>query len=555
MSGEHEEYNPARLLDVINQARLLTFLGVWSYIGITVASTTDEMLMRQSLVPLPLINVQIPVSGFFGFCNIAPWIVVLLHCDLSLEFSLLGLGYELRCFKKATVCSGNLQGMHLWQRLADPGYVKFILSRFLLVVILIILPLLLLLWIQGRFLSYHDSSITLFHRLAIVTDIILLWLLWPDILWHQDSPGAGSSWLERFRQHRFLLSVSSISLLGSLLMRVPDNQEPWMKSPWTLLPQAWLQEGEPLQKSLKAWFRYRNLNLQDKVLTVNSLSPEEINELREGDFEKKGVVLQKVSPLNSLQGRDVRYANLFNAILPKVDFRRAENLYPSQLQGANLAWAQMQGALLDDVNLQGADLTNAQLQQASLPGAHLQGAVLYQARLWIAKLSRAELQGANLQEARLQGADLSDAKLQGTNLHRANLQGANLFRAQLQGADLSEAQLEGANFNSAQLQGAILPKTPLEAARFEKANLDLTDVNEVTHQDRQKLTDYLVDLACSDAYIAQGLASQAQHSTHPGRKSLINALMNAESDQKCRGVKALPMKTKAELRERADASG
>lgn len=150
MSGEHEEYNPARLLDVSNQARLWTFLGVWSYIGITVASTTDEMLMRQSLVLLPLINAQIPVSGF---SNIAPWIVVLLHCNLSLEFSLLGLGYELRCFKKATVCSGNLQGMHLWRRLADPGYVKFILCRFLLVVSLIILPLLLLLWIQGRFLS------------------------------------------------------------------------------------------------------------------------------------------------------------------------------------------------------------------------------------------------------------------------------------------------------------------------------------------------------------------------------------------------------------------
>lgn len=405
---------------------------------------------------------------------------------------------------------------------------------------------------------------TLFHRLAIVTDIILLWLLWPDILWHQDSPGAGSSWLERFRQHRFLLSVSLISLLGSLLMRIPDNQEPWTKSPWTLLPRAWLQEGEPLQKGLKAWFSYRNLDLHDKVLTVNNLSPEEINELREGDFEKKGVVLQKVSPLTYFQGRDMRYANLSNAILPRVDFRRAETVYPSQLQGANLEWAQMQGALLDDANLQGANLKNAQLQQASLQGVDLQGAVLYQARLWIAKLSRAELQGANLQEARLQGVDLSDAelqdvdlsdaKLQGTNLHRANLQGANLFRAQLQGADLSEAQLEGANFNSAQLQGAILPKTPLEAARFEKANLDLTDVNEETHQDRQKLTDYLVELACSDAYIAQGLVSQAQHSTHPGRKSLINALMNAESDQKCRGVKALPIKTKAKLRE-ADASG
>ena len=69
------------------------------------------------------------------------------------------------------------------------------------------------------------------------------------------------------------------------------------------------------------------------------------------------------------------------------------------------AFAQLQGASLDDAKLQGASLESAQLQGASLHGADLRGA----------SLDRAQLQGASLQLASLQATDLWDAYLWRSN--------------------------------------------------------------------------------------------------------------------------------------------
>jgi hypothetical protein len=43
-------------------------------------------------------------------------------------------------------------------------------------------PVLLLLLIQVQFLPYHLEWLTWVHRLAILADVVLLWLLWPAVL-------------------------------------------------------------------------------------------------------------------------------------------------------------------------------------------------------------------------------------------------------------------------------------------------------------------------------------------------------------------------------------
>ena len=48
----------------------------------------------------------------------------------------------------------------------------------------VFLPLMLLLWIQIRFLPYHSVGATWLHRLAIVLDALLIFFLWPQL-----SPG------------------------------------------------------------------------------------------------------------------------------------------------------------------------------------------------------------------------------------------------------------------------------------------------------------------------------------------------------------------------------
>ena len=182
----------------------------------------------------------------------------------------------------------------------------------------------------------------------------------------------------------------------------------------------------------------------------------------------------------SLKGANLRYADATSAFLAKADLRAANlqraNLKNANLQGAILESANLQGAILENANLQDANLRFANLQEARLANANLQGALLVGANLKAADLN-ANFQAADLRDANLQGANLVGASLEEAILFRANLQGANLGRAtlrrarflgaNLQGARLADANLQGADLGGARLQGAIL-----ESAYLQDANLN-----------------------------------------------------------------------------------
>src|SRR5690606_20581749 len=113
-------------------------------------------------------------------------------------------------------------------------------------------------------------------------------------------------------------------------------------------------------KLIGRWLKLRNLDLREKILTANQpLAATVINDLREGDIEEKEKALKQVVGLN-LQHRDLHSAMLFNAVLPKADFRALRNpdgkiLSVTSLEGAYLVLAQMQHALLDDARMQWAN--------------------------------------------------------------------------------------------------------------------------------------------------------------------------------------------------------
>ena len=94
--SDPREQHAEKLLAAVNEAagsvstRFVTFLTVSVYVAVTIASTTDEMLVRAHLVTLPLLNTQIPISGPFGFYTVAPWLIVLLHADFLLQLSMGG---------------------------------------------------------------------------------------------------------------------------------------------------------------------------------------------------------------------------------------------------------------------------------------------------------------------------------------------------------------------------------------------------------------------------------------------------------------------------------
>jgi hypothetical protein len=127
------------------------------------------------------------------------------------------------------------------------------------------------------------------------------------------------------------------------------------------------------------------------------------------------------------------------------------NLSGTNLQGAVLVDAQLQGATLDDVQLRGARAVRIRLQGATLWDAQLQEATLYGGQLQGAIFSGTRMERTNLGNAQFQGAELLFARLYRAVLVGAQFQGARLDGARLRGADLRKAQLQDANLEGARL--------------------------------------------------------------------------------------------------------
>jgi hypothetical protein len=93
---------------------------------------------------------------------------------------------------------------------------------------------------------------------------------------------------------------------------------------------------------------------------------------------------------------------------------------------------------------------------ANIRYANLEGADLEEANLWYANLEGVYLCGANLEDVNLKGVNLWRANLKGAILNDANLKGANLAYANLKGANLEDVNLEDVNLEDVNLKGANL---------------------------------------------------------------------------------------------------
>jgi uncharacterized protein YjbI with pentapeptide repeats len=574
MSESQEQY-AEKLLASVNDAagavstRFVTFVSVGAYVAVTVASTTHEMLLRaSSLVTLPLLNAQIPIIGPFGFYTIAPWLIVLLHSDLLLQLSI--LGNELSRFEQESGRLDEPRRSLLRQRVANFYYVLYLtggapsrllhlLSAFITWMTAVMFPLGLLLFIQIRFLPFHSPFATWLHRAALMVDAALVLFILMPRLWPRLRGLPARGWQGLLRRAVsvpvfIVLACLSTAAVSLLVATIPD------------------------QPGGGSWFA-KNMELRERVLTANVLTPEDINALRDANSpEELRRVLAKVMPFQALQGRDFRYADLYNAVLPRLDLRavRSDQAQPAkplpadceqrrgcqdppecedpglrrtQLIGANFAWASMQGAMFDEAILDDADLAWAKLQNGSLSRAHLNRALLTSARLASARLDGAKLCGADLREADLENASVARAYLQGASLRGAHLASANLQGADLRGADLSEADLTQADLTDASLQGAVLRGARTQGARFDGADVELADLSApgAARPARAAVDSYLVGLACADPSVAHGIARQALHSPARDGRRLAAALVAARARPDCAAVAKLSETTRRDL--------
>ncbi len=438
----------------------LTFMLVSVYLAILVGSTTHKQLLLESGVPLPLLQTNLPIVWVYAT---VPWIYFVLHWNL---LQLLHV-HACKLHKIKEHLSGR-QILHhlfplpysLWQTHAHANGLLHALFALFVHVSTVLLPLGLLLWMQIRFLPYHNQEITWWsHRLSILMDLVLLWIYWPKI--KNTQWRFGTVFLSYLAGSKFILSVLlSMGILGFSFFIATYPGE-WSDRVFI----------NPDKNKLQNWFP-RNLMVTDEILVKEAPSQEIL-----AAYIQKGKTVEEAWSDHAigldLSNRDLRYANFVRSQFYNVRFVK---------QKVDGSFDMDSAAKLDHVNLNGAYLKNAQMRFVHLAGtymqhAHLQGADLKDAHLQGADLNYAYLQVADLSSAHLQGANLVGAHLQGTNLVGAHLQGADLKYAYLQVADLSSAHLQGAHLVEAHFQGAHLVEAHFQGADLIKAELFSNDLS------------------------------------------------------------------------------
>jgi hypothetical protein len=409
------EETRTKQLELVNEAAhalstaLMTFLSLSVYVGIIIASTTDEMLIKGTPVKLPLFDAQIPIIGFYA---VASWLVVLNHAYVIIYFKT--LAQKLQRLRKEIAGLAPQTRTAFYERLTTLPYVQFFarpekagIKDWLSVFVPIgLVPLCLVLSMQFRFIVYRDNLFaTTLQILAVIFEVGLVGWWLPRILRHY----LNDSEIFQPKTRRSIWPFIGFSILGVLISIVLIIFEVALEH-----KAFGVSAGESYLNSLIEF------NLHRVVLTQNVPDPKTLNQLKSNKEKEQDDALLNISGF-FLQGKDLRGAYLFEAVLPKADLRaktvsmvtplvrctkvpvdtkKSENpRCRSLLDGANLSWAFLQGALLNEASLTHAKLEGARLQEADLGGAQLQEADLRYAKLQGANLLRANLDKAVFTQA------------------------------------------------------------------------------------------------------------------------------------------------------------
>jgi uncharacterized protein YjbI with pentapeptide repeats len=532
-----QQQNAQALLAAANSAseRLagqhMAFMAVCVYVLVIVFGTTDLDLLIGRGVKLPVINVDVPIAGFYAF---APFLVVLVHFNLLLQLQL--LSRELFAFAAAVPEEEVFGGLR--DRLHTFPYTYFLVGKLSILmqrligvmvsITMLLLPLITLIALQFWFLAYQSEPVTWLQRIALWIDIAVVTILWPIILDPQDN------WRRYWRDivttlvpRRRVWIAFGVLLLGHLLFSFSAAGE---KSQATHLPlhtvsfalgYALVLLSPPLLILLSAWKnvpRLRKLHFCVLFLLVVGLVAASIG-LRTDQwiiaaifavpwlFVPLAMFWHPQSPRGSLGLLLTLYLGPLLPLTLHVDGERIEQIL-LHIQGLPHGSTTLSSFLTERRRL---DLTEQVLlakpaspatlllvhsgegekalhqtepidiNHRKLRNAHLFKAILIGANLRETDIQGAYLMEAHLQGARLYGASLQDAVLGKTNLQhvglgRADLQSAYLGDAHLQGADLPDAQLQGADLQGAQLLGANLKNACLQGAILSRAQLQGADL-------------------------------------------------------------------------------
>lgn len=485
-SPEETPVNPYSLLEAVNRssdtahASWLIFLAIMTYFMIAVAGVTHRDLLLDTPVSLPMLQVDIQLTQFFQF---APIVLVLLHLGLISQLTLLArkaleLDHAIRLLEPSDNRSHplrlELNNFFFVQAIAGPqrSPTMALFLHGMSWLTLVVLPVILILYIQVVFLPYHDVGITWTHRIALLVDLAALVLIGVFLFRAETSFFKAFFRATASNPFAFLITtglLSAIALFSFFVATVPgealDRLVRAVFNPIaTVTGRAQSQAaagytmpffGASSDGALFGIFR-RNLYVTDTDLVVDKdQTPGE--------------------PSFSLRGRDLRFARLDRSDMHQVDLTNA-NLDHASFVGTDLtdAWLNCAdpNAVLVEADRRKAKCStarNADFSRAKMNGAHLLGIDLSEATLHDAMLD-----SADLSYAILVGSDFLNAHLEKANLTGGiNAQSASFLLSHLEGADLSWAQLQYADLSNAQLQGTLLKHANLQSASLRDSDASM----------------------------------------------------------------------------------
>jgi uncharacterized protein YjbI with pentapeptide repeats len=425
------------------RTQFFVYLATVTFLLVTVLSITDkQLLLNNSLVTLPLINVSVPPKYVLIF---GPALLLITFCNLHIHW--------FRYVKEVEAQGLNAPGQQnklfpfmIYQALyhRQEGLVGFLESTLAMQALFVLLVM-----VQGSF-------------------------VWQILKFHQIS-----------------FSVSGLLMLGiSIVLNIY-----WLNKSYIDLPRnlnvALLHKIKNIVISLYAIFFAcvtldLGLILPHLTVTTTILSPPP-------DLLNTPIVTPFLEKLNkeALAEANQQQQNIDQTKTPATEAHDVfDGVYWLDLRGKSLAWANLNGSILLKTNFEGADLNHARLintdlrhsnlKDVKLNNTDLSNANLNHADLWGAKLNNTDLSNANLNHANLYTAQLNNfANLQHTKLNHANLTSAELNYADLWDAKINEARLSSANLNHTNLYEAQLKYTNLYEADFNDSRLEAANLKRV----------------------------------------------------------------------------
>jgi uncharacterized protein YjbI with pentapeptide repeats len=202
------------------------------------------------------------------------------------------------------------------------------------------------------------------------------------------------------------------------------------------------------------------LNLPGAHLVKN-----EPDGIKANEFGRQADALLRYGTGADLQGRNLSYAYLEGAILVNADLRKAN------FSGADLSNADFRRANLSDANFFGANLA----------GAQFDGSTGERVLFDNASLANAHLSGVMLRDCTFKDADLKKTEIHGSAFEGGSFDLANFYRSSILSTTFRETSFIGAQFSEAYVWGDFFLKTRFEFARFNQAHLQgsFLDLREV----------------------------------------------------------------------------